>query len=223
VTATLFYYPKPINNLFIIDKIIIEGSIKSNQNKIKKDVEEFSRYLIGLNSHDLKRILEENDWVKRTNIKKVFPSILIINIIENHPYAIYLDDGKSFLVDIDGEIITEINSDKYEDKLIFIRGEYSNLNLNKIIKDLNIIFSDLVNNIEELEYVEERRWNIKLKNNLIIKLPDEKIQKSLENLKKLFEDQKIMDSNIIEIDLRIHGRAAIKVLDGKVNYGLDEI
>ena len=50
VTATLFYYPKPINNLFIIDKIIIEGSIKSNQNKIKKDVEEFSRYLIGLNS-----------------------------------------------------------------------------------------------------------------------------------------------------------------------------
>ena len=54
-------------------------------------------------------------------------------------------------------------------------------------------------------------------------MPDEKIQKSLENLKKLFEDQKIMDSNIIEIDLRIHGRAAIKVLDGKVNYGLDEI
>ena len=45
---------------------------------------------------------------------------MIINIIENHPYAIYLNDGKSFLVDIDGEIITEINSDKYEDKLISI-------------------------------------------------------------------------------------------------------
>ena len=46
---------------------------------------------------------------------------------------------------------------------------------------------------------------------------------SLKNLKQLFEEQEVMESNIIEIDLRIQGRAALKVLDGKINYGIDEI
>ena len=32
-----------------------------------------------------------------------------------------------------------------------------------------------------------------------------------------------MENNIIEIALRIQGRAALKVLDRKINYGIDEI
>ena len=60
-------------------------------------------------------------------------------------------------------------------------------------------------------------------NELLIKLPDENIQLSLENLKQLFKDQKVLQSNIIEIDLRVKGRAALKVLEEKINYDIDEI
>ena len=77
--------------------------------------------------------------------------------------------------------------------------------------------------IIKVEFIEKRRWNLKLNNKLLVKLPDEKIQQSLKNLKQLFEEQEVMESNIIEIDLRIQGRAALKVLDGKINYGIDEI
>ena len=60
-------------------------------------------------------------------------------------------------------------------------------------------------------------------NELLIKLPDENIQLSLKNLKQLFKDQKVLQSNIIEIDLRVKGRAALKVLEDKINYDIDEI
>ena len=90
-------------------------------------------------------------------------------------------------------------------------------------QDISIAFPNLTQTLEEVEFIEKRRWNLKLNNKLLVKLPDENIQQSLKNLKQLFEEQEVMESNIIEIDLRIQGRAALKVLDGKINYGIDEI
>ena len=184
---------------------------------------EFKGNLIGLNFNSIKEIVESSEWVKRASIKKVLPSTLKINVTENDPYAIYFQEGKSFLIDLDGSIITEINLKNYEDDLLFVRGENSPELLEQLIRDISIAFPNLTQTLEEVEFIEKRRWNLKLNNKLLVKLPDENIQQSLKNLKQLFEEQEIMESNIIEIDLRIQGRAALKVLDGKINYGIDEI
>ena len=184
---------------------------------------EFKGNLIGLNFNSIKEIVESSEWVKRASIKKVLPSTLKINVTENDPYAIYFQEGKSFLMDLDGSIITEINLNNYEDDLLFVRGENSPELLEQLIRDISIAFPNLTQTLEEVEFIEKRRWNLKLNNKLLVKLPDEKIQQSLKNLKQLFEEQEVMESNIIEIDLRIQGRAALKVLDGKINYGIDEI
>ncbi len=223
IILTLLKFPNLLDSSFQIKQVIIEGSDKSDKSEIENSIIELSGNLIALNSNKIKEIVEINKWVKRANIRKILPSTLIINIIENDPYAIYLQEGKSFLLDLDGTIITEINLDYYNDKLLFVRGNNSPELLEQIIKDIGISFPNLIQNLEELEFIEKRRWNIKLKNKILIKLPDENIQHSLKNLKQLFDEQEVMQSNIIEIDLRIQGRAAIKVLDEKINYAIDEI
>ena len=215
--------PSLLNNSFQIKNVIIEGSEKSNISEIKNNVTEFKGNLIGLNFNSIKEIVESSEWVKRASIKKVLPSTLKINVTENDPYAIYFQEGKSFLIDLDGSIITEINLNNYEDDLLFVRGENSPELLEQLIRDISIVFPKLTQTLEEVEFIEKRRWNLKLNNKLLVKLPDENIQQSLKNLKQLFEEQEVMESNIIEIDLRIQGRAALKVLDGKINYGIDEI
>ncbi len=216
-------FPSLLNNSFHIKHVIIEGSEKSDKSQIEYKVNEFSRNLIVSNIDTIKELVESSEWVKRAFIKKVLPSTLIINVIENDPYAIYFREGKYFLLDLDGSIITEINLENYSNDLLFVRGENSPEFLEKLIRDISITFPNLMQNLKELEFIENRRWDLKLRNNLLIKLPDENIEQSLKNLQQLFEEQEVMQSNIIEIDLRIHGRAALKVLDGKINYGIDEI
>ena len=216
-------FPSLLNNSFQINHVIIEGSKKSNKSEIEKNVAEKNGNLISLSFNSIKIIVESSEWVKRASIKKILPSTLVINITENDPYAIYLQEGKFFLLDLDGSIITEINIDNYQDDLLFVKGENSPELLKKLIKDISITFPNLIQTLEEVEFIEKRRWNLKLNNKLLVKLPDENIQQSLKNLKQLFEEQEVMQSNIIEIDLRIQGRAALKVLDGKINYGIDEI
>ena len=220
---SVFYNPKIAGDFFKIDNIIINGSLKSNKSEIESHVLKHSNNLIDTESKELMELIKSVEWVKRANIKKKFPSTLIINIVENDPFAIYFEEGDYFLIDIDGSIIANINFQNYNQNLLFVTGENATKSFESIIKEITISFPDLLKNIEEVEFIENRRWNIKLKNELLIKLPDDDIQNSLANLKKLFNNQKIMESNVIEIDLRIDGRASLKVLDGKIKYGIDEI
>ncbi len=223
ISVSIYYFPNLVSKFFILNQIKINGLEKSNINIIKEKIFNNSSDLLSLDLKKIKEILEQEQWIKRVNGKKVYPSTLILDIIENDPYAILRDKDKYYLVDIDGTVITEKNKDYELENFILISGDKSPLALKGLIKDLNIHFSEIIPQLSELNFIERRRWNITLKNNLLIKLPDSKIDKALKNLKSLFVNEKVLQSNIIEIDLRIEGRASLKVDEGKINYGINDI
>ena len=218
-----FYYPQLFPNIFEIKHIKVIDSQQSKETDIREKISNLSDNLLLLDKQILQNEIEQVPWVKRANIKKIFPNKIQVQVIENDPYAIFLNEGVPFLIDLDGTIITQISDQSIDTSMIQILGEKANENLESIIKSINIHFPELINDIKSLEYIELRRWNMKLKRDLKIKFPDEKIDQSIINLKRLFVEQNVTESNIIEIDLRIHGRASVKVLEGKVKFGVDEI
>ena len=218
-----FYYPQLFPNIFEIKHIKVIDSQQSKETDIREKISNLSDNLLLLDKQILQNKIEEVPWVKRANIKKIFPNKIQVQVIENDPYAIFLNEGVPFLIDLDGTIITQISDQSIDTSMIQILGEKANENLESLIKSINIHFPELLNDIKSLEYIELRRWNMKLRRDLKIKFPDEKIDQSIINLKRLFVEQNVSESNIIEIDLRIHGRASVKVLEGKVKFGVDEI
>ena len=217
------FNPYLLDSLFKVKNIKIIGSEKTNPYKLKQILSSNLDNLITLDKDLTKSLLEEVGWVKRASIKKIYPNTLSINIVESDPFAIFYNDQDIFLIDIDGEIISsnpDIN--KYK-SLLTIRGEKADVKLSKIIKEININFPELKNKVNGLEFVDKRRWNLILSSNLLVKLPDTAINESLKNLKKLFDDNQILDSNIIEVDLRIKGRAVIKVDGEQIRFGLEEV
>ena len=217
------FNPYLLNNFFKVKDIKIVGTEKTNPYELKQILSSNLNNLITFDKDHAKSLLEKVGWVKRANIKKIYPNTISINIIESDPFAIFYSNQDIFLIDIDGEIISpnpDIN--KYE-SLLTVRGEKAEVKLSEIIKEININFPEVRNKVNGLEFVDKRRWNLFLSNDLLIKLPDKEINESLKNLKKLFADKQILDSNIIEVDLRIKGRAVIKVDGEKVRFGLEEV
>ncbi|MDC0032918.1 cell division protein FtsQ, partial [Pelagibacteraceae bacterium] len=96
-------------------------------------------------------------------------------------------------------------------------------NLPNLISNLNIHYPEILLSVKEMEFIEQRRWNLIFSNELIVKLPEANIGKSLENLKKLIERDKILKSNIIEVDLRINDRAIIKIDGDKLKVNIEEV
>ena len=65
--------------------------------------------------------------------------------------------------------------------------------------------------IKTATFIENRRWNIKLKNMIVLKLPEVNIKKAIENYKKIYSNLSNKDLKDIEIiDLRIPNQAIIK-------------
>ena len=217
------FNPYLLNNFFEVKDIRINGTEKTNPDELRQILTPNLNNLISFDKDHAKSLLEQVGWVKRVNIKKIYPNTLIINIIETDPFAIYYDNQNNYLIDIDGQIISSNPDINVYKNLLIVRGEEAKTKLNEIIKEINIYFPDVRNRINELEFIEKRRWNLFLSGNLLVKLPDTEIKESLNNLKKLFEDKQVLESNIIEVDLRIKGRAVIKVDGEQVRFGLEEV
>ena len=81
---------------------------------------------------------------------------------------------------------------------------------------LNLIPKNLLRKIEKAEYINSRRWNIYLKNGLILKLPETNITDSFNNYKEIYNKISNDELQKIEsIDLRMPNKAILKFVDTK--------
>ena len=216
-------YPNIISPYFNVKQITITGTNNSDQDQIRDIFENNDKNLFSLNLIDIANKVKSINWIKKANIKKVYPNTLLISVIENEPFAYFLYNQQIFLIDSDGEKISEEKDIEKFDKYLILTGIDGDLNVSTLVKNINIFYSDILSSIKEIEFIEKRRWNIVLKNELKIKLSENNIEASLLNLKKLINDEQILKSNIIEVDLRLTDRAIIKVDGDKLKLKLEEV
>ena len=70
---------------------------------------------------------------------------------------------------------------------------------------------DFIEFVDKAFLINERRWNLKLKNNILLKLPENNIKEALENYKKIyinFSSEELSD--IAAIDLRMKQKIILK-------------
>ena len=216
--------PGVIGSYLYIQNIEIVGSKNSSEEKIKNIISINEKSLFTLDLDYTVSEIQKLNWVKRVNIKKKFPHTIEILIFENDPFAYLLKDRKTFLIDIDGEIISEENNLENIDEYLIVTGKDSQKNLSKLIRDINIAYPEILASLYELEFIEKRRWDIIINNKLRIKLSESDVQNSLINLKKLINENKILKSNIIEVDLRISDRAIFRLeVDEELKLKIEEV
>ena len=206
-----------------IKYIEVNGVNLSDSKKIKEISSNKGNSLLNFDLKNTAEEIKNLEWIKKVNIKKIFPDTLSIEIIENVPFAYLLKDQKIYLIDSDGELIIEKNEEEMiKNQRLILSGYESDLNLSNIISNLNIYYPDILSQVKEMEFIERRRWNLIFNNDLLIKLPESKIDNSLKNLKSLIENKKILKSNIIEVDLRINDQAIIKIDGDKLKINIEE-
>ena len=84
-------------NKFTVNKFKIK-EIKIENNKILEDqelIEIFSflynKNIIFLSSYEIKKNIDQNSFIEKIEIKKIFPNKLVIKVFEKEPIAILID------------------------------------------------------------------------------------------------------------------------------------
>ena len=194
------------NSLLKIDEIKVIGLSKEENNKLSNELKKFFfQNILLISENTFKNILNENSLVQSFSVKKKYPNSIQINIKKADLLAITNFNNKKYFIGSNGKLIQYYNLENQK-KLPFVFGkiDYNNfVNFKKIIDESDFDYK----NIEKIYYFPNNRWDIKTKNNILIKLPEKNYLSALNFANNIFYNKNFENMKII--DLRISNQLII--------------
>ena len=187
-----------------VKTINVSGLNESNNQILLRDIKNLNlSNIFFLNGNEINRIIESNTLIEEYNVIKKYPSSLDIKLKRTNFLAKINLDNQLFFVGSNGKLIDSFVLDK---DLPYIFGKPD---INEFLKFKKIIDKSKVSyeNIKSFFYFQSKRWDIKLKNDILIKLPKDNIKKSLDDAHLFLNEKSI---NIIKIiDTRIKNQIIV--------------
>ncbi|MEX0645161.1 MAG: cell division protein FtsQ/DivIB [Parvularculaceae bacterium] len=152
--------------------------------------------------------IEALGWVKAAAVSRLLPDTIHVSIREREPSAVWQMSGALHLIDVDGAVIREIGAYEYS-SLPLIVGAGAPKAAADILAALEA-HPQLKEMTSALIRVGERRWNMRLRNGLDVKLPDAAFAEALDALAVLHAAHGTLDQPIEYIDLRDPERLVIR-------------
>ena len=183
-------------NRFKIKEIKIENNeILENKELINIFSFLYNKNIIFLNSYELEKNINQNSFIEKIEIKRIFPDKLVIKVFEKEPIAILLNNyQKKYYLGKKNDLIEFRKILKYVN-LPIVKGEPKNFK--KLFENL-IKINFPTDQIQSYQHFKVNRWNIEMIDGKILKLPEKNYIESLTNFmnikdKSNFEKYKIFD------------------------------
>ena len=142
--------------------------------------------------------------IKDVSVRKLYPDRLLIELVEREPFAVWQKDGKVMVVSADGTPIQEMNDERFSD-LPFVVGAGANTRIAEFLKIVDAA-GELRTRIRAGMLVGERRWNLKMKSGLDVKLPEDNPEEAIARFARLARDARVLDKDLVSVDLRVPDR-----------------
>ena len=150
----------------------------------------------------------------RDSIRINDTGVLVIDVVERKPVAIFREADQLTLIDIKGFKINNIFSRSDRKDLPLIVGIDGNLNVQEALKIYQIL-SENIKEIRGLIRIGKRRWDVILKSNKRIKLPEKNPKKSLKKFLNSDLNYLISSNKFSVIDLRFTNRIVLRKVTEK--------
>lgn len=192
-----------------LEKIVIKGRVNTEEADIIEaiDVDWYSP-IIALDLEEIHNSVSALGWVRGVEIKRQMPSRLIITLEERHALALYQDQKGHHVIDRDGEIIHGVKAEGFT-HLPVIKGDQAPQNAHAIIELLKTE-TTLFNDVWSLTYQSNRRWDVYLRNNIRIQLPEKDTQLAWSKLAEMDREHQLTKRDVMNIDLRIPNKLVIR-------------
>ena len=186
-----------------VNQINIEGLSKNDNSKIYNELNNLLyENILFLSKEDIQKVISSHNIVEEYYIKKIYPSTIKIKIKPTKFIARL--SGSSKLVGANGKLI----DDKRNNKILpYIFGDFDTkafLKLKKKVERSKFTFIKF----KMLYFFPSNRWDILTYDNILIKLPQEDISKSLNLAHKIISSTDFNNKKLI--DLRIKNHMIIK-------------
>ena len=182
-----------------IKNVQISGLNKNQNLNLLKNIKKLNlTNIFILDGNEISKIISSNSLVENYEITKIYPNSLDIKIEKTNFLAKINNNGKIFLVGSNGKL----SDVKFSDKdLPFIFGKpeiYEFIKFTNIIEKSKFSLSEIKN----LYFFPSKRWDLELKNNIILKLSKDHAKLSLDQAYEILNDGKFNDIKVVDARIK---------------------
>jgi cell division protein FtsQ len=155
--------------------------------------------------------LKGNPWIADATVIKYYPSGLEIDIVERTAFALWQQNGKLSVIADDGAVLEPYVSRRFL-LLPLVVGKGAETHARDFLALLARY--PQVNSVTKAAiYVGERRWNLRTKDGLDIRLPENDVGNALATLSRLDKEDRLFSRDIVAIDMRLPDRLTVQLSD----------
>jgi cell division protein FtsQ len=167
--------------------------------------------LLFLDVADARAKLEAIPWIAEATVRKLYPDRLQITVTEREAFALWQLNGKVSVIAGDGTPL----STRVEPRLAtlpFVVGAGAAAKAREFLAllDRHPVIRDQV---RASILVGERRWNLRLKNGVDVRLPENDVEVALATLTRLDREKSLLSRDITAVDLRLPDRLTVRLSD----------
>lgn len=164
--------------------------------------------LLGVDLAGLKRKVEAVGWVKSARVVRLLPDTLVISVVQRRQLAVWQHDGKTLVIDDHGQPIPEADPARFA-SLPLVVG-YGAAQAAPQVLPMLAQRPRLMARMEALVRVDDRRWDLRLKDGALIQLPAVGQEDALMQLEQLEERSRVLELGFERIDLRNPDLVAVR-------------
>jgi cell division protein FtsQ len=150
-------------------------------------------------------------WIADAAVRKLYPDRLQITVTERDAFALWQLDGKVSVISADGTVVGPL-ADWHFAHLPLVVGAGAATRAREFLAVLDA-HPDIRQQVRASILVAARRWNLKLKNGLDVRLPESGVAHALDTLAELDRDKHLLSRDITAIDLRLPDRVSVRLSD----------
>lgn len=161
-----------------------------------------------LNAIEREERLKKLPWVKEASIKRIWPNQVAISIKEREPFGIWQLENKAFLIDEEGRTLGPLKND-VDLHLPRFAGQGASSHASDFWSLIQS-YPQIRDKIDYAEFVNNRRWSLKLKEGALIDLPTEGEGSALSLLASHPRLHALLNESSCNLDLRFTDRIILR-------------
>ena len=167
--------------------------------------------LLFLDAATVRERLKANPWIAEATVLKFYPGQLQIDIVERSAFALWQRDGRISVISDDGAVLEPYLPQRFV-SLPLVVGKGAETHARDFLA-LLARYPQVNSVTRAAVFVGERRWNLRLKDGVDVRLPENDVDNALAELSKLDKEEKLFSRDIVAVDMRLPDRLTVQLSD----------
>lgn len=165
--------------------------------------------LLFLDAATVRDKLKANPWIAEATVQKFYPGQLQIDLVERTAFALWQQGGRLAVIADDGAVLEPYVSRRFT-SLPLVVGKGAETRARDFLA-LLARYPQVHSITKAAIFVGERRWNLRLKDGLDIRLPENDVGNALAALSKMDKEDKLFSRDIVAVDMRLPDRLTVQL------------